>query len=313
VPKRVVDGEGLWRSDKLSRVEPPRWRAEYANLLPLAFSNGVFEANPRRIWSAVYSYNRPDVSADEVEAILDELVRVRMLFRWADPCTGKVWGYWVGSDKPGRLPGKSRRGTNEVVGPEPPQEELQKFLDSDGIHADSVEQRAGTDLCLGFGFGSGLGIGNGSGVAPPENGSAPSSAAIASDLVTTRSTTKREMQPSTEARRLAQLLRDEIHRNKPDSRITDAQVHSWTASADRMLRLDHRSEDRIAAVIRWAQADEFWQANIRSMDKLREHFDALELKAQQKGSRKANGLTNERINRELEIARHRGVTTGTSH
>ena len=29
MPKRVVDGEGLWRSDKLARVQPAPWRAEY--------------------------------------------------------------------------------------------------------------------------------------------------------------------------------------------------------------------------------------------------------------------------------------------
>ncbi len=127
MPKRVVDGEGLWRSDKLARVEPPRWRAEYANLIPLAFSNGVFEVNPRRIWSAVYSYNRPDVAPEEVADILDELARVGMLFRWTDGGTGKVWGYWVGSDKAGRLPGKSRRGTNEVVGPNRPRMSFGSF------------------------------------------------------------------------------------------------------------------------------------------------------------------------------------------
>lgn len=31
MPKRVIDGEGLWRSDKLARVEPASRRAEYAN------------------------------------------------------------------------------------------------------------------------------------------------------------------------------------------------------------------------------------------------------------------------------------------
>jgi hypothetical protein len=45
MPKRVIDGEGLWHSDKLALVEPPSFRAEYACLLPLALANGVFEAN----------------------------------------------------------------------------------------------------------------------------------------------------------------------------------------------------------------------------------------------------------------------------
>src|SRR3954468_24880281 len=119
MPKRVIDGEGLWRSDKLARVQPPEWRAEYANLLPLAFANGVFEANPRRVWSAVYSYNREGVTPEIVEAILAAFENVRLLFCW-HTSDGKRWGYWTGVDKPGRLPGRSRRGKNEAVGPEPP-------------------------------------------------------------------------------------------------------------------------------------------------------------------------------------------------
>lgn len=51
MPKRIVDGEGLWRSDKLAEVTPAWIKAEYANLVPLALANGSFEANPRRIWS----------------------------------------------------------------------------------------------------------------------------------------------------------------------------------------------------------------------------------------------------------------------
>jgi len=150
--KRVLDGEGLWRGDKLSRVEPTRYRSEYANLLPLALANGAFEANPRRIWSTVYSYNRPDVSPEEVEQILAEFEAVRLLFRWTEPETGKVWGYWVGIDKPGRLPGRSRRGRNEAVGPEPPAQELRRFMDSNGVH----NLPNGNEELPGFGSGSGI-------------------------------------------------------------------------------------------------------------------------------------------------------------
>ena len=80
MPKRVLDGEGIWRSDKLFRVEPAWMRAEYANLIPLALANGVFEANPRRIWSQVYSYNRTDITTQDVEKILEEFGRVGSCF-----------------------------------------------------------------------------------------------------------------------------------------------------------------------------------------------------------------------------------------
>jgi hypothetical protein len=154
MPKRVVDGEGLWRSGKLSRVEPIRARAEYANLIPLALANGSFECTPRLIWSQVYSFNRPDVSPEDVEIFLKAFEEARLLFRWTD-ADGKHWAYFVGIDKPGRLPGKSRKGKNEKIGAEPPAEQLRKFLDSKNFP--------------GSGFGSGLGSGAGGKQGAPED------------------------------------------------------------------------------------------------------------------------------------------------
>lgn len=96
---------------------------------------------------------------------------------------------------------------------------------------------------------------------------------------------KNPTQPSKEACRLAQLLKAEILRNKPDYRITSAQERKWALSADRMIRLDHREPNRIAKLISWAQRDDFWMPNILSMEKLREKFDVLEIKA--RGLKKA--------------------------
>lgn len=156
MPKRVIDGEGLWRSDKLSRVEPLSFRPEYAYLLPLALANGVFEANPLRIWANVYSYNRPDVDVKQVEKILDEFERVKLLFRWTHG--RKTWGYFVGIEKPGRLPPPSRlKNSHEILGPEPPRQSLQDFIgnvvaDDQPMASQSVPSDSG-----GLGLGSGLG------------------------------------------------------------------------------------------------------------------------------------------------------------
>jgi hypothetical protein len=95
----------------------------------------------------------------------------------------------------------------------------------------------------------------------------------------TASRVKGPVQPPQQASRLAQLLKTQILRNKPDYRITPTQLRKWAQTADRMIRLDDREPDRIAELIRWAQSDEFWMSNVLSMDKLREKFDALELKA----------------------------------
>ena len=130
--KRIVDGEGVWRSDKLARVKPVWVRAEYANLLLLALANGVFEANPGRIWSLVYSYNRPDITRRDVETvILPALKDAGLLFTWRVP-DGKDWGYWVGIEKSGRLPSASRLcKKHESVGPAPPVIELEAFIGLD--------------------------------------------------------------------------------------------------------------------------------------------------------------------------------------
>jgi hypothetical protein len=93
---------------------------------------------------------------------------------------------------------------------------------------------------------------------------------------------KTEKVPSPEACRLVALLKSEILSNKPDYRITPAQIRKWELTADRMLLRDGRTTDQIAALIRWAQHDEFWMANILSMDTLREKFDQLEMKAELK-------------------------------
>lgn len=126
MPKRIIHGEGLWRSDKLARVTPPKYRAEYANLVPLALVNGVFEVNPSRVWAEVYAFNRPEISRDTVVAILKQFEDVGLLFRWTD-AAGKAWGYWTGIDKPGRLPPESMRKHYEC-GPEPPAELLGAYL-----------------------------------------------------------------------------------------------------------------------------------------------------------------------------------------
>lgn len=104
----------------------------------------------------------------------------------------------------------------------------------------------------------------------------PSSAANAAAAKSSGSKNK-TAELSREAQRLAALLKSEMLRNKPDSRITQAQERSWARTAERMLR-GGRAAERIAEVIMWCQHDEFWLTNVRSMEKLRERFDELDLK-----------------------------------
>lgn len=136
-----MDGDALWRSDKLANVLPPQYRAEYANLIPLALADGTFECNARRVWADVYSYNRPDIDVDTVQKILDEFERVGLLERQQN---GKLWGKWTGIDS--RLPSESTRerykqGANELFSSRPNRDEVMPglVLDRKGIGGEASD------------------------------------------------------------------------------------------------------------------------------------------------------------------------------
>jgi hypothetical protein len=153
----MVDGEGVWRSQKLRQVEI-EYRAEYANLLPLAEDRGSFECDPASIWADVYAYNRPDIKPEDVDKILADFERVKLLFRWE--AQGKTWGFWVGIDKAGLLPKPSERHSDAPV-PEP--DALAAFM---GVSAapEPLLDRADSAALPRTGFGFGVGVGSGSGV-----------------------------------------------------------------------------------------------------------------------------------------------------
>jgi hypothetical protein len=156
MPKRIVDGEALWLSNKLQLV-PEKYRAEYVNLIPLALANGSFECDARKIWARVYIYNRPNVDLQAVEEMLKCFELAKMLFRW-QAADGSTWGYWVGIDKPGRLPsGTSCK--NAAKGEPVPANLLQAFTsngnrtptgqqpDNDRRGLDGIGTGLGKDLC----------------------------------------------------------------------------------------------------------------------------------------------------------------------
>jgi len=118
MPKRIVDGDALWLSEKV-RSLPEEFRLHYANWIPLARENGVFEASPQRIQAQVYSYLRPNFTVASVQRVLNALVRAGLV-RLYD-ADGKTWGYFVGMDKPGRLPELRYIERYKNLPPNPPQ------------------------------------------------------------------------------------------------------------------------------------------------------------------------------------------------
>lgn len=55
-------------------------------------------------------------------------------------------------------------------------------------------------------------------------------------------------------------------------------LDEWSKHVERMIRIDKRKPETIEAVIDWCQADDFWQNNILSTQKLRLQYDKLVLR-----------------------------------
>jgi hypothetical protein len=106
LPKRVIDGDAMWASTKLS--ECPEWMIPfYPWLYPLADANGSFElTNLRVIWCKVAAI-LPHLAFDTFAEIISTFENHGLLFAWT--ADGKRYGHWTGSEKPGRLPQPARR------------------------------------------------------------------------------------------------------------------------------------------------------------------------------------------------------------
>ena len=110
MPKRVIDFDAVWASDKLSNCAS--WaRPEYTWIYGLADSNGSFElTNLRVIFGRAYAI-RDDVTIQHLSRALEEFQGKGLLFVWQE--NGKKYGHWTGSDRPGRLPPPSWRARLE--------------------------------------------------------------------------------------------------------------------------------------------------------------------------------------------------------
>jgi hypothetical protein len=125
MPKRVIDFDAMWGSDKLASCA--EWaQAEYAWLYGLADASGCFElTNLRVIWGRVAAI-RHNLSLERLEQIFQEFQDKGLLFVWEE--NGKSYGHWTGSDVPGRLPPPSWRMRLERLAPPLPKQQLAEFM-----------------------------------------------------------------------------------------------------------------------------------------------------------------------------------------
>jgi phage replication O-like protein O len=127
---------------------------------------------------------------------------------------------------------------------------------------------------------------------PPQEGvsSPPQRRKNKSSEAKTASSSSKAQDASDQGNALAELLKKRILTNNPKAKVTDAQLQKWALEAERMTRLDGRTEAEVRELIEWSQGDSFWKSNILSMAKLREKFDQLYLKS--RGSGHGTGVGN---------------------
>ena len=125
MPKRVIDFDAMWGSDKLASCA--EWaQAEYAWLYGLADASGCFElTNLRVIWGRVAAIRR-NLTIERLEQIFDEFQVKGLLFVWEHE--GKRYGHWSGSDLPGRLPAPSWRMRLERLAPPVPKRQFAEYV-----------------------------------------------------------------------------------------------------------------------------------------------------------------------------------------
>src|SRR5690348_942346 len=140
MPKRVIDFDALWASDKLAACA--EWaQSEYAWLYGLADASGSFEmTNLRVIWGRVAAI-RKNLTLQRLEQIFQEFIARGLLFTWEE--NGKRYGHWTGSDVPGRLPAPSWRARLEKLAPPVPREGLAAYSSRFGGSKEGIVTRRG--------------------------------------------------------------------------------------------------------------------------------------------------------------------------
>lgn len=81
---------------------------------------------------------------------------------------------------------------------------------------------------------------------------------------------------------LSQLLAGLIRQRDPKAKVAPLSK-GWLDAIRLLIERDGRTPGEVEHVIRWCQADPFWQANILSAPKLRAKFDQLRAKASAPG------------------------------
>ena len=79
-----------------------------------------------------------------------------------------------------------------------------------------------------------------------------------------------------------------------DSKAKEPNLQKWASDIDKMIRIDNRSPQEIESLIKFAQASNFWKANILSASKLREKATTLSIQMKDGGRNGTNGYVTQK-------------------
>jgi hypothetical protein len=116
----------------------------------------------------------------------------------------------------------------------------------------------------------------------PEKGQVLEGAYITYDQPPRKKTPKKKTKPTPEPDSIEMKLAGELKRrileNNPKARAPK-DLTAWAIEIERMMRIDERTAEEVAAMIEFSQKDEFWHRVILSAANLRSKYDQLYLKS----------------------------------
>lgn len=121
MPKRIIDGEALWTSQRVKRLKPEN-RLHYPYWIAMTWFNGVMEADMEAVRSKCYSYMFPEVTVDRIADIFADFVDTGLVGTWEQD--GRTYAYFRGSDATGRTlpPSEKKNYKQPSWAPNPPED-----------------------------------------------------------------------------------------------------------------------------------------------------------------------------------------------
>lgn len=105
--------------------------------------------------------------------------------------------------------------------------------------------------------------------------------------------TSEALKASDDVLKLSRLLYSEILINESSTRLPhitnekeiEHKIQTWAKDINKLIRIDRQNPAIVEEVIRWTQQDSFWGPNVQSGQKLREKWDALVARKNQRVSK----------------------------